>query len=780
MGAFGGLILTNKGRTLQAKAQAGATLNFNRIGIGDGSLSGQSVPDLNALISEKKSLAITKLKIQSTDKAVVGTVLSNQDIVTGFYFREIGVFAQDPDVGEILYCYGNAGAGAEYIPAGGGPDIVEKAIDVVTIVGNASSVTATIDESLVFATVDHTHNEATPLASGLISALDKAKLDGIETGANNYTHPATHLPTIISQDANNRFVTDAEKAGWDSKAEGNHSHTPASIGAETPAGAQAKADAVQNQLNAHQADYTLQVPYGGTTNNIGNDYSITIPAISALNAGMAISIKINADSTGTSTLNWDGKGAKAIKKANGTDVTNLKANGIYTLRYDGANFILQGEGASGNATASDLLSGKTATVDAGEITGTLTLGTLLNGETEVSYEIDTDEVITAGDLVDVINGKIQKYSTWKNWLVHSTIPVPRLYGDVLTENSFVVWSDSSDGSFNICTINGGAITVGIAPSHSGYIQSCFALNATQMICVYKPNSTTLTAELFNISGTTATLAHSVSLVSGETCNEIISSRLSDISFIVTRENGFASINAWVCTVSGSTITAGASQFVAGDCKISMGKRSIAVLTPTLIVVSWAGYNSPYYGFCRVLSIDGTSITRGDVYTYRTKAIEHASLKAISPTKFLIVYSYYIATECVILNVGGITISQSGNIYTIYAESNAFVINLGEIYDNKINMISPSNSYANSLDFHIFNMTGDTASLARNKITIYLGQNFALVSRYSGIYFNKLSFGYLYSYNSSIYFARLADNIRKPALAGKSGTEGQIINCYTFM
>ena len=52
-------------------------------------------------------------------------------------------------------------------------------------------------------------------------------------------------------------------------------------------------------------------------------------------------------------------------------MTNLKAGGIYTLRYNGVNFILQGEGASGDATASDLLSGKTASTDAGEITGTI-------------------------------------------------------------------------------------------------------------------------------------------------------------------------------------------------------------------------------------------------------------------------------------------------------------------------------------------------------------------------------------------------------------------------
>jgi hypothetical protein len=58
---------------------------------------------------------------------------------------------------------------------------------------------------------------ATTSANGLMSSGDKTKLDGVATGANNYTHPANHPPSIITQDANNRFVTDTEKTNWNSK-----------------------------------------------------------------------------------------------------------------------------------------------------------------------------------------------------------------------------------------------------------------------------------------------------------------------------------------------------------------------------------------------------------------------------------------------------------------------------------------------------------------------------------------------------------------------------------
>lgn len=54
-------------------------------------------------------------------------------------------------------------------------------------------------------------------AAGFMTGADKTKLDGIATGANNYTHPANHPPSIITQDASNRFVTDAEKTAWNAK-----------------------------------------------------------------------------------------------------------------------------------------------------------------------------------------------------------------------------------------------------------------------------------------------------------------------------------------------------------------------------------------------------------------------------------------------------------------------------------------------------------------------------------------------------------------------------------
>lgn len=211
MSAFGGLILTNKGRALQAKAQAGATLHFNRIGVGDGNLGGQLIPNLTALINPKMSLSINKLKTQSGGKAIVGAVLSNQDVTVGFYFREIGVFAQDPDEGEILYCYGNAGAGAEYIPAAGGPDVVEKQIDIITMIANAANVTASVASGIYALSEDVGDMSTVPTsaknAAGAITELYEALENADIPDATLTTKGKVQLSSATNSTAEDRAAT---------------------------------------------------------------------------------------------------------------------------------------------------------------------------------------------------------------------------------------------------------------------------------------------------------------------------------------------------------------------------------------------------------------------------------------------------------------------------------------------------------------------------------------------------------------------------------------------
>ena len=63
--------------------------------------------------------------------------------------------------------------------------------------------------------------KATGSVDGLMAKEDKSKLDGMAAGANNYTHPASHVATMITQSATHRFVSDTEKNTWNGKANTN-------------------------------------------------------------------------------------------------------------------------------------------------------------------------------------------------------------------------------------------------------------------------------------------------------------------------------------------------------------------------------------------------------------------------------------------------------------------------------------------------------------------------------------------------------------------------------
>src|SRR5690606_39000534 len=67
--------------------------------------------------------------------------------------------------------------------------------------------------------------------NGKTGAITKADIVALGIPAQDtvYTHPASHPPSIIAQDASNRFVSDAEKSAWNSKAAGTHSHTKSQI-----------------------------------------------------------------------------------------------------------------------------------------------------------------------------------------------------------------------------------------------------------------------------------------------------------------------------------------------------------------------------------------------------------------------------------------------------------------------------------------------------------------------------------------------------------------------
>jgi len=146
MANYKGIILTLKGRALLAKAQTGLLLQFTRAKIGDGEIGqGESLDNLNDLVSPRLSLEITNLQALSNGTCKVRTHITNAGLTQGFFIKEFGLFASDPITGEeILYAVTTA-TEPDYLPADGTATIVHNQFDVNILVGNATNITASVN-----------------------------------------------------------------------------------------------------------------------------------------------------------------------------------------------------------------------------------------------------------------------------------------------------------------------------------------------------------------------------------------------------------------------------------------------------------------------------------------------------------------------------------------------------------------------------------------------------------------------------------------------------------
>lgn len=253
--------LTNKGRQLQAKAQAGVQLVYTRMGVGSGALSGQSLESMTALITPVKDLTISRLKRPAgATRALIGATLTNQDITTGFYLREVGIFATDPDDGEILYMYANAGATADYItPQGDG--VIEKALNMNVFVGAAVNINANIDESLVYVT----QQELADAISGIHIEDASTTKKGI-----------VQLSNATNSTAEDRAATPkAVKSAYDAATAAQNTANAAN-GAAADAGT--KADTAIAQL-AEKADQSALTDHGNLTTAHGATSAATASRI---------------------------------------------------------------------------------------------------------------------------------------------------------------------------------------------------------------------------------------------------------------------------------------------------------------------------------------------------------------------------------------------------------------------------------------------------------------------------------------------------------------------
>ena len=95
--------LTKAGRDLQIKVEAGqCKLELTKIKLGDGAEDISSVDRMTDLVGPKAEFGISQVEAKDGLCTVTG-IIHTSNVSAGFYVREWGLFAKDPDRGEILY-----------------------------------------------------------------------------------------------------------------------------------------------------------------------------------------------------------------------------------------------------------------------------------------------------------------------------------------------------------------------------------------------------------------------------------------------------------------------------------------------------------------------------------------------------------------------------------------------------------------------------------------------------------------------------------------------------
>ena len=118
---MGKFIITDRGKALQAKVLAGkCKYRFTKMAIGDGFASESSdYANKNDLVSKKLDIEISDVGEKEGGICEVIGVVTNTGLVDAFYVREVGLYASDPDEGEILFA-------ARYYDR---PSVMESEID---------------------------------------------------------------------------------------------------------------------------------------------------------------------------------------------------------------------------------------------------------------------------------------------------------------------------------------------------------------------------------------------------------------------------------------------------------------------------------------------------------------------------------------------------------------------------------------------------------------------------------------------------------------------------
>lgn len=260
MALFSNGVLTKKGQALIAKSEAtGVGIHITKAKTGSGLHTDTSVSGLEnqtALIQVEQEFGISDLAtVPGNDGvAVITVVINNSDLKKTYYLNELGIYAEDPDEGEILYCLIVSDSGTIYIPAdngGGGLSAITERIYLEvtnaekTVVETSGAVVSATDFQALRQIVNAvTKNLQGGSGGQLLKKASSADYGYEWTDTNTVTRPYSEFPEEGSTDA---IYIDSESSEiyiWKQNSSGVYEYFKLPLGAEA-------SETLQKQITAN-------------------------------------------------------------------------------------------------------------------------------------------------------------------------------------------------------------------------------------------------------------------------------------------------------------------------------------------------------------------------------------------------------------------------------------------------------------------------------------------------------------------------------------------------
>ena len=150
MAEFSKLVITNKGQALLAKMIAGSgNIEFTKVSASSTAYTDAQLEGLASLSNVKQTSLISKITRTNEVAIKVEAAFTNTELTAGYYMKALGLYAVDPDAGEILYAVTRETSGNCYMPAYNGITVSGAYVQLVTTVGNAENVSLEVDQAAV-------------------------------------------------------------------------------------------------------------------------------------------------------------------------------------------------------------------------------------------------------------------------------------------------------------------------------------------------------------------------------------------------------------------------------------------------------------------------------------------------------------------------------------------------------------------------------------------------------------------------------------------------------